>query len=62
MKDSRVPFKGKTSPGGRSIKGRGRRGREKSERAKEQELGAFPSLPSPSPLLGHSPCGVVSGD
>ena len=44
MKDSRVPFKGKTSPGGRSIKGRGRRGREKSERAKEQELGASDSV------------------
>ena len=35
MKDSRVTFKGKTSPGGRSIKGRGRGRREKSERAKE---------------------------
>ena len=51
MKDSRVTFKGKTSPGGRSIKGRGRGRREKSERAKEQDLGAFPSLPSPSPLF-----------
>ena len=33
MKNGRVTFKGKTSPGERSIKGRGRGRREKSERA-----------------------------
>ena len=55
MKDSRVTFKGKTSPGGRSINGRRRGRREKSERAKEQDLGAFPSLPSPSPLFRRLP-------
>ena len=55
MKDSRVTFKGKTSPGGRSINGRGRGRREKSERAKEQDLGTFPSLPSPSPLFRRLP-------
>ena len=54
MKDSKVTFKGKTSPGGRGVKGRGGGIEEKNERerAKEQKehgLGAF--LPSPSPLF-----------
>ena len=58
MKDSKVTFKGKTSPGGRGVKGRGgieeknakgRRNIKKEQ--KEQGLGAFPSLPSPSPLF-----------
>ena len=36
MKDSKVTFKGKTSPGGRGVKGRGGGDRrEKRERAKE---------------------------
>ena len=35
MKDSKVTFKGKTSPGGRGVKGRGGDRREKRERAKE---------------------------
>ena len=37
MKDSKVTFKGKTSPGGRGVKRRGGGGdrREKRERAKE---------------------------
>ena len=38
MKDSKVTFKGKTSPGGRGVKGRRGGGgdrREKRERAKE---------------------------
>ena len=56
MKDSKVTFKGKTSPGGRGVKGRGgieeknakgRRNIKKEQ--KEKGLGAF--LPSPSPLF-----------
>ena len=58
MKDSKVTFKGKTSPGGRGVKGRGGGGVEEKnakgrrnikKEQKEHGLGAF--LPSPSPLF-----------
>ena len=57
MKDSKVTFKGKTSPGGRGVKGRGGGIEEKNAKGrrnikkeqKEHGLGAF--LPSPSPLF-----------
>ena len=65
MKDSRVTFKGKTSLGGRSIRGRGRRGGVEEKKAKERRNRSwepFRLSPVPLPFLGHSRCGVVSGD
>ena len=61
MKDSRVTFKGKTSPGGRSIKGRGGVEEKKAKERRNRIWEPFPLSPVPLLLLGDFPCGVVSG-